>query len=1363
MLAHRVLFSGYDPTRHPRAPAGVHEGGQFIGETASYQYDLSEVTPECIDRVSRALRKPVTAHDMALFAGAPNGARVVTVLDRQGNVIIRAKTDEWKGTRTLHVDGYDQFIKNENMDVAESAQGKGIGTRSLVDQVAHASKFGFQQIETLAAAPLHHSMSSTVNGYYTWAKLGYDGEIRPEAARALRYPYSEANTIHELFSMKGGPEEWKKRGSWFMGVFDLREGSRSMAILRKYAQAKGIHTHFDDTLSMDDEEILDEIWGRVQKHGWQALGGSPIGRHDAHAHFAWDPSRHPHEPAGSSIGGRFARVLEALGITTPTSAEQPQRDRGYKVKELGPLVLDQVSRALGKRITVQDLGELAGAPDGSHIQAARVNEFEGKRTLLIRCDHDHWTGVRILNLDNRVIKNALMTVSPEVQGNGIGVRALATQVDTAVRLGFKEIHTNCAGNKGSDYNGYYTWARLGYDGPIPDEFRPRLPAEYRQAKTIHQLFAMRGGPEAWKEHGGDWDGEFDLSGGSHSRAILRAYCQKKGVHVSFAHVSGKKSDYFPPGCDDEKLSPEDEKILDDIWRKVQEGGWESIGATETSFSFDPSRHPHEPAGSSIGGRFAHISTPAGVSAQPDRKYKVTGVDEMMLADLSKFIGKKVTAQDIGELSGAPDGSMVEVGRSSRSALTVRSYSTGWKSLRVIEFKGTPEITNAFMSVDKEYQGKNLGTISLAKQVDAAVRMGFERIVTTCAGDRDSDYNGYYTWAKLGYNGQIPQEYHDRLPGQYGRARTIQQLFAMKGGPEIWKDRGGEWEGIFSLHEGSLSRRILREYSQRKGIHVSFANGPVLGPDTDPPRGDDDKLSPEDEEILDDIWRKIQEEGWDSLDDVGFDWNEDKVVRVPAGTKGGGQFAKRGVPTAGDEDHPDKVKYDTSKITRETLNWFWKTTGKSVTAHDIGLMIGAPNGASIIQLTTTGDRGVNIYGETDKWHTNVFFDANGVMNNNSISVDRSLHGQGIGTASLVRQARAASDFGFKKITAYCVGRKASPIYNGYSTWAKLGFDGDVSDIIEAFLPAQFHSAKTIHELMAMKGGPAAWKEHGDAWDGVFDLKHGSKSMKILQAYARAKKIKFSVDDFVPDDTLTPEDEEILDRIWAQVQEHGWDSLDDIEFAWDESKRHRAPKGTSEGGRFISKQTAFTLRADIAMKEAGIKGEDAKIYMEAIKRAVDKMPRPAFHKFWANLGHIRVYPDVHACTASFLACGGKPIQGKTVPAFCLTSRVTQKAELHIDGNEGDPDRVRGVFHNIAHEIGHVIDGPSWSERCISKTSSWHGAWQEEIKQPGNPLSLYATRTAREGFAEFVRLIAVTSSDYVKSAFPMCWRVTKQHGIV
>lgn len=107
--------------------------------------------------------------------------------------------------------------------------------------------------------------------------------------------------------------------------------------------------------------------------------------------------------------------------------------------------------------------------------------------------------------------------------SGIGRLIFARQVAEARRLGVHQITTLAAREEGV-FNGYYTWARFGYDGPLRGELAQRFGVD-----TIQGLMSTPAGRAAWREEGTSWDATFDLSDASVSMKALDGYLAGRGA------------------------------------------------------------------------------------------------------------------------------------------------------------------------------------------------------------------------------------------------------------------------------------------------------------------------------------------------------------------------------------------------------------------------------------------------------------------------------------------------------------------------------------------------------------------------------------------------------------------------------------------------------------------------------------------------------------------------------------------------------------------------------------------------------------------------------------------------------------------
>jgi len=139
-------------------------------------------------------------------------------------------------------DSGKKIIYNQSFKTVE--QGTGLGLKTFSSQVDAAKGLGFSKIDTTAIGEGSHYSKSAYSGYYAWARMGYDEELRNSIGQELgkdhpvlkdmkeRFPH--AKTILDIMETEEGRDWWKVYGRGFVGSFDLSEGSRSMKVLEAY-------------------------------------------------------------------------------------------------------------------------------------------------------------------------------------------------------------------------------------------------------------------------------------------------------------------------------------------------------------------------------------------------------------------------------------------------------------------------------------------------------------------------------------------------------------------------------------------------------------------------------------------------------------------------------------------------------------------------------------------------------------------------------------------------------------------------------------------------------------------------------------------------------------------------------------------------------------------------------------------------------------------------------------------------------------------------------------------------------------------------------------------------------------------------
>lgn len=193
------------------------------------------------------------------------------------------------------------------------------------------------------------------------------------------------------------------------------------------------------------------------------------------------------------------------------------------------------------------------------------------------------------------------------------------------------------------------------------------------------------------------------------------------------------------------------------------------------------------------------------------------------------------------------------------------------------------------------------------------------------------------------------------------------------------------------------------------------------------------------------------------------------------------------------------------------------------AKDVSSLVGAPEGAEVL-LSVKGES-IRIRMEHDDFTAvrTIGIDENGsrFIKNDSFFVDQ---GQGKGTGMDVfgRQVEnAISIGGFDYIECHAAGGGGHASLNGYYTWPRFGYNQDVEKFntskpdsnkipqSETYkkIKEKFPEAKSVLDIMSTQEGRDWWKENGtDMYDAKFDLKEGSRSRQVFDAYVAERAAK-----------------------------------------------------------------------------------------------------------------------------------------------------------------------------------------------------------------------------------------------------------------
>jgi GNAT superfamily N-acetyltransferase len=266
------------------------------------------------ERVNQIFGKHVELQHLASLVGAPDNATVTVLRHGKRGLKLFIDHPDYEDTseRTVGVDRKGNlFMHMDLFTLKKEAQGSGLGTAVLAKTIENAQKMGVKYLHTHAAgygnaiATQVHEKTwdhdpatgntwtrgpSSMNGFYTWPKIGYDQRFDDPATyfqmhggRAkLKELFPYAQSVADLMLTKSGRDWWRENGSDLTNMkFDLTRNSRSLRTFHLYLaerQEGGRGVRKDHARAEEDdrrwyEEIdLNEEEEEALERAWEKLG-----------------------------------------------------------------------------------------------------------------------------------------------------------------------------------------------------------------------------------------------------------------------------------------------------------------------------------------------------------------------------------------------------------------------------------------------------------------------------------------------------------------------------------------------------------------------------------------------------------------------------------------------------------------------------------------------------------------------------------------------------------------------------------------------------------------------------------------------------------------------------------------------------------------------------------------------------------------------------------------------------------------------------------------------------------------------------------------------------------------------------------
>ena len=455
---------------------------------------------------------------------------------------------------------------------------KNVGYHGTTREAAEAilkSGFDLSKVRPRWQNDLAVSMASSISGVQK--HFGKDAKGRGEVILKITWKGRHVTDPRDLnvqakdaksythAVVKSGVDAAKSGGTTYLYNPDAIESIEIVdpdSETKKYALAHGL---FEDAIAKYDDWIT--IGGRPEG-GKQHAGGTPV-QLDGAGRIAKGPA---------SLRGRSLssvdRNVQRPAAQPPTQRQQTEQpapkpeqsqpdSKPPKVEAIDPLA------DLRKRLAVQTTYKVKIRK--SDETTLRSHGMDSRKAAYIMGAQSHATaeiwkpgakncfamavikgtvdGVgyemnRRLIADengNSVLKNDYFVLNGQT-GKGVGMKIFAQQVDAAVDAGISRIETiACRSDEFEEtqYNGYYTWARFGYDAPLSTvNLKQPLPSSLQKCENVSDLMKTAEGRNWWRENGNTFAGTFDLSEGSQSRKVLDAYRQQKAAAANGGPASG---------------------------------------------------------------------------------------------------------------------------------------------------------------------------------------------------------------------------------------------------------------------------------------------------------------------------------------------------------------------------------------------------------------------------------------------------------------------------------------------------------------------------------------------------------------------------------------------------------------------------------------------------------------------------------------------------------------------------------------------------------------------------------------------------------------------------------------------------------
>jgi len=171
----------------------------------------------------------------------PNSAQIINVYGHGGDssdtgepfVTVELEGGITKDDGGMAISIFKDSVYVDSVYMPKGTSGKGYGTAWFDSLINEAQAAGKSEINLLA------SRMGDDNGYYTWARFGFDAEIPLAWRYAIKKEgFTNVTKISDFMSSERGRAWWKANGATIEMSFDLSPNSHSMQTWKNYLEEK---------------------------------------------------------------------------------------------------------------------------------------------------------------------------------------------------------------------------------------------------------------------------------------------------------------------------------------------------------------------------------------------------------------------------------------------------------------------------------------------------------------------------------------------------------------------------------------------------------------------------------------------------------------------------------------------------------------------------------------------------------------------------------------------------------------------------------------------------------------------------------------------------------------------------------------------------------------------------------------------------------------------------------------------------------------------------------------------------------------------------------------------------------------------